>query len=617
MRGFSLVLGLVWSAAFAAASPAAQEVAAQEEAAAPDGRPARPSLAERYCCECHAGPKAKRKFDVRALFADGAGAGAGLEDRLELAVQRLRARIMPPPDADQPTADERRELATAFARLAPVVQGARVATVRRLTRSQYEHTVGDLFGIRWSARDLLPEDASAYGFDGQGDVQNVSPLLFEKYLDAAASVASTVLATPGARAVVFDAASPLAATLPAFLARAFRRPVSATEVNERVADVDGLLAAGVTVEAARHALLRGVLASPAFVFRAEVGRADTPAHLTAHELAVRLAYLLTASTPDAELTAHADEGTLLGREVLVAQARRLSVAHEGLRLATDFAAQWLGLRDVLTATADFRRYPEIWNGNLRPAFYQEAVRCFAALVVEDRSVLELLDADSTFVDATLAKHYGLPKVDGGFRRVSLDDRRRGGLLGMGAMLMASSYPLRTSPVRRGKWILDKLLDAPPPPPPADAGVLPADDKQDDKLTLRQRLELHRRERSCASCHVQMDALGFALENFDVLGRWRDEIHGAPVDALGTLPDGTAMDGPLQLKAELLRRSDEFVRSMAKNLLVHGVGRALTLADEPALAAIVAATRAGGDRFSALLEAVVTSPLFTMRDPGDS
>lgn len=573
------------------------------------------AVIERYCGECHAGAEAKRKFDVRALFAPGAAEVEVHGQRLALAVQRLRARTMPPPDAEQPTVEERRAMTTVLAGLVPVAPGARIATVRRLTRIQYEHTVRDLFGIVWQACDLLPEDASAHGFDGQGDVQSVSPLLFEKYLDAAGSIATAVLATPVAQSAVFAGQVPLATTLPSFLMRAWRRPAVAAEVDERIADFEGLRAAGVSVEDARHALLRAVLASPAFVFRAEFGRDDAPAQLSAHELAVRLSYLLTSSMPDAELTARADDGSLLARDVLVAQARRLSVAHDGQRLAHDFAAQWLGLRDVLTATADFRRYPQIWNGKLRPAFYQEAIRCFAAIVVEDRSVLELLDADSTFVDATLAKHYGLPAVAGDFRRVALADRRRGGLLGMGAMLMASSYPLRTSPVRRGKWILEKLLDAPPPPPPPDAGVLPADDKQPDQLTLRQRLERHRRERSCASCHTQMDALGFALENYDVLGRWRDDVHGAPVDTLATLLDGTHIDGPEQLKAELLRRADDFVRTMAKNLLVHGIGREMTLADEPAIVAIVVATRAGGDRFSALLEAVVTSPLFTMRDPG--
>jgi hypothetical protein len=186
---------------------------------------------------------------------------------------------------------------------------------------------------------------------------------------------------------------------------------------------------------------------------------------------------------------------------------------------------------------------------------------------------------------------------------------------MGAMLMTSSFPSRTSPVKRGKWILDKLLDAPPPPPPANVGELPKDDKPIKDLTLRQQLEQHRQRRSCASCHAQMDALGFALENYDVVGLWRDELHGVKVDSRATLPDGTELLGPIELKKALLARADDFVRAMAKNLLVHGIGREIGLADEGELAKVVASTRQRGDRFLALLEAVVQSPLFTHRDPG--
>jgi len=315
------------------------------------------------------------------------------------------------------------------------------------------------------------------------------------------------------------------------------------------------------------------------------------------------------------LRARADDGSLRDPDVLRDQARRLVHVDHGRTFAEDFAAQWLSLRDVLTANADFRRFPEIWNHSLRPSMHEEAVRLVAHVVGEDRSVLELLDSDYTFVNGVLAKHYGLDCADErGWRRVELSDRRRGGLLGTGAVLMGTSYPLRTSPVKRGQWILSRLLDAPPPPPPADAGVLPRDDKNKSGLSLRQQLERHRRQKSCASCHAEMDALGFALEPFDPLGRWRDEVHGVAVDAVAELPDGTVIDGPVALKDALLRRSDDFVRAFAKNLLVHAIGRDMLLADEPELAAIVERTRAGGHRFSALLDAVVTSPLFLLRDP---
>lgn len=573
------------------------------------------AMVERFCGACHVGDDLDGDFDLEFLFAPGVIKNDEYVEQLTLAVQRLRSRTMPPPDEPQPDDAQRRELVALLAGQAPAEAGQRVATVRRLTRRQFEYTVQDLFGVEWRAEHRLPRDASAHGFVGQGDVQNMSPLLFEKYHDAAAEVATVVLAQEDARRVLFADDKPLAASLPRVLRRAFRRPVSDTEVAERLADVAVMTKAGLSTQEVQHAVVRSILVSPSFLLRAEFGIADDPRRLSAHELAVRLAYMLTTSMPDDALAAVASDGTLLRPEVLTSHAWRLARLHGGRRLANDFANQWLGLQDVLEANADFRRYPQIWEHNLRPSFLQEAIRFFAAIVSEDRSVLELIDSDYTFVNPVLAKHYGLGSVNPGFHKVKLSDGRRGGLLGMGAMLMSSSYPLRTSPVKRGQWILDKLLDSPPPPPPPDAGTLPKDDAPKNKRTLRQQLEQHRQRRRCAGCHAQMDALGFALENYDVVGQWRDKIHGVAVDAKAALPDGTELNGPTQLKNVLRARADDFVRAMVKNLLVHGIGRDMGLVDEAEIARIVAGIRSKGDRFSALLEAVVTSPLFTMRDPG--
>ena len=587
--------------------------------------PELPAVVDRICGDCHLGDDAEQEFDLLRLFSM-----RGTDAQVALAVQRLRSRTMPPPDEPQPTETERRAMIAALEQLVTAKAGDRIATVRRLTRHQYELTVRDLFGINFVVGDRLPEDSPAHGFDGQGDVQGMSPLLFEKFDDVAAEVATAVLKDDSARAVVFASSEPLSATLPGFLARAFRRPVASIEVEERLQDVAAMQAAGLSQAQIEHAVLRAVLASPAFLMRAEFGQdvagdaaAPTPAadpalarsKLTAHELAVRLSYMLSSSMPDAALRQVADDGTLLQPEVLAAHAKRLAAMEQGMRLASDFAAQWLSLRDVLTMTADFRRYGQIWNHDLRPSFLQEGLHYFAAIVAEDRSVLELLDSNYTFVNPVLAKHYGLRAVEPGFHQVTLSDKRRGGLLGMGAMLMTSSFPLRTSPVKRGKWILDKLLDSPPPPPPANIGTLPNDDQPKQDLTLRQQLEQHRQRRSCASCHAQMDALGFALENYDVVGLWRDQLHGLRIDTRATLPDGTELLGPIELKQALLARADDFVRALAKNLLVFGVGREMGLLDEGEIQKIVATTRQQGDRFSALLTAVVQSPLFTDRDPG--
>lgn len=589
---------------------AAASIPAQGDAAAIG---AVPDVVRRHCAACHEGAEAERGFEVAAMF--GGGDTPGRRERLAAAVQRLRSRTMPPPDAETlPDEAARRELVVAFAGQLPAEPGARVATARRLSRRQYEHTVQDLTGLAWRAHGL-PEDVRAHGFDSIGDVAGITPMLFETYFAAAGSIAAAVMASPAARQRLLPAGVPVAEALRALLERAFRRLPWPEEVDERVQLFVRLRSEGRAEAEALAAVLQSVLASPAFLLRTETGRPDAPHRLTGHELATRLAYLLTSSMPDDELLAAARSGELVEPALLVAQARRLVVANGGRRLAEDFAAQWLRFRDVLTANADFRRYPQIWNGNLRPALHEEAAAFFASIVREDLSVLNLLDADFTYVDATLAKHYGLPAVTGeGFQRVALDDRRRGGVLGMGAMLMVSSYPLRTSPVQRGKWILDTLLDASTPPPPPGAGTLPADDTPVAAQSLRAQLERHRRDRACASCHAQIDPLGFALENYDVLGRWRSELHGEALDVRGTLPDGTAIDGPVALKDVLLARKDDFVRAFAGKLLTFGIGRPMLLEDEPELARVVAATAAGGYTFSALLAAVVTSPLFTLRDP---
>ncbi|HEB53443.1 MAG TPA: DUF1588 domain-containing protein [bacterium] len=602
--------------AAAAVAVAAVPVRAQEHGE----RAELAELLDRYCAQCHTGWDAEADFDLRPLLAARAPIAddpVAAEGLLARAARRLRARSMPPADEyEQPTAAERARMVALLAAVAPVVPGQRVATLRRLTRRHYRNAVRALFGIDFSGLDLLPEDASAHGFRGIGDVQIVTPLVFEKYLDAAAAVADAVFADAAARRRAFGPeGTALADALPALLRRAYRRPVGDEEIAELAADHASLLRRGIGRRAARHALLRAVLTSPSFLFRAELGMPGAPARLDAHELAVRLSFLLTAAPPDGALRARADDGSLLRRDVLVAEAMRLARRDGGLALAEDFAAQWLGLDEVLAVTPDFRRFPQIWNGALRPSLRREVLQAFAFLVSADRSVLELLDADYLFADKTVAEHYGLPVPEGdGFHRLALEDRRRGGVVTSGAMLMVTSYSLRTSPVKRGQWLLARLLDAPPPPPPPGAGKLPKDDKNAAGLTLRQQLERHRADPGCASCHREMDALGFALEHYDPLGRWRDEVHGRAIDAVGELPDGTRIDGPVALKDALLVRRDDFVRTFAKKLLVCGIGRDLHLRDEPELARIVAATRAADYRFSALLAAVVTSPLFTWRDP---
>jgi hypothetical protein len=578
--------------------------------AVPAVRAQLPAVVQTHCGECHTGADAERGYDLAQVFATADPAAAAA------ALVRLRSRTMPPPDAaEHPDDNERTALLLAFAARIPAEPGARIVPARKLSRRQFERTVQAVCGVTWDGTDRLPDDARSHGFDTLGGTAPLTPLWFEHYGTAAAAIADAMLADPAARARAFAADQPLSATLPAFLLRAFRRPATFDELAGRVALFHRLQAQGATAAAAESAVLQSILCSPAFLLRLEHGQPEAPHLLTAHELAVRLAYLLTGAPPDAELQAQAERGELLQPATLAAAARRLVAADDGRTLAEDFAGQWLRLRDVLTANADFRRYPEIWNHSLRPSFHEEAMQFVREVVRADRSVLTLLDADFTFVNDSLARHYGLPAVEGReFRRVALPDRRRGGLLGMGAVLMVTSHSLRTSPVLRGRWILDQLLDTPTPPPPPDAGTLPPDDVPVDTLSLRARLERHRHERRCAGCHAQLDPLGFALENFDVLGRWRTELHGQPIDARGELAGGAVLDGPIALKDELLRRRADFVRALAGKLMTYAIGRPMLPADEPELARIVAAVAAADHRFSSLLLAVVTSPLFVQRDP---
>ncbi len=575
-----------------------------------------PDVMARACAECHSGEEPEGKFALEPLFAVGASIDEAGAHALRTALQRVRSQTMPPPDeAKQPTAEERAAIAAAIAARIPSEPGDRIATSRKLSRVEWQNTVRDLCGVVVDASELLPEDPRVRGFDNFGDGAGETAAAFEAHLLAANRVAKAMRASEP-RHAAFDERVPFADQLAAFASRAFRRDATASELAPRLDLYLDALSRGACEAEAREAAIVSVLASPSFLLRIETGRVEDASLLTAHEVATRVAYAFSATMPDDALRNDAANGAVFDASILRAHARRLVAKDGGRALAERFFAQWLRLEDVLAANADSRRYPQIWKKALRPAFYEEAVLLCAEIAREDASLLWLIDCDHTWADATLAEHYGLPKPDAkGYARIALHDRRRGGVLGMGAMLMVSSHALRTSPVLRGKWILDQLLDAAPPPPPANVAALPKDDEPVRGKSMREQLELHRQKRACASCHAPIDPLGFALENYDVVGRWRDELHGAPVDARATLPDGTQVDGPIALKDALLQRKGEFALAIARKFFVYAVGRDSVAQDEAELARIAAACEAGGFRMWALVDALLASPLFTMRDPG--
>lgn len=396
------------------------------------------------------------------------------------------------------------------------------------------------------------------------------------------------------------------------LLHAFRRPPTARERARYLGLFERARARGEDFAGALRVALEAVLVAPQFLFRLELderGSGGRVRPLTDYELASRLSYFLWSSCPDGALLAEARAGTL--RADLDFEVTRMLADPRSRSLVTDFAAQWLELRRLDTVAPDPKRFPDFDDG-LRAAMRTETQMFVSAIVREDRSILDLLDAPFTYVNGPLARHYGIPGVEGpAFRRVALSDGHRGGLLGQASILTLTSHPTRTSPVLRGKYVLQEILGAPPPPPPPGVGTLEAQDAAVRKLPLRERLARHRRDPSCAVCHERMDNLGYALEGFDAVGAWRTTEAGAPVDAHGRLPDGRQVDGPASLR-RLLRADPGFPRCFAGKLLTFALGRGLRPEDRRAVRRIVRAARAQDLRFSAFVRAVVASDAFRLR-----
>ena len=401
--------------------------------------------------------------------------------------------------------------------------------------------------------------------------------------------------------------------------RAFRRPVTDGDVEMLLGFFEAGRARG-DFDAGVEMALRRILVSPDFLFRRETDPADVdpgePYAIGDLELASRLSFFLWSSIPDDELLDAAERGDLRDAEVLGAQVRRMLADPRTRALVDNFGGQWLYLRNMPLVTPDPQAFPE-FDTNLREAMAREMTLFLDSQIREDRSVLDLLSADYTFVNERLADHYRMPSIYGNhFRRVELRGPQavRRGLLGKGSLLTVTSYAHRTSPVLRGKWLLENILGTPPPPPPPDVPALEENDEADPApRSVRDRLEQHRANPVCASCHRIMDPLGFALENFDGVGRWRDVGEdGTPIDASGILTDGTPVDGPGTLRQALHGRGDNFVTTVAEKLLTYAIGRGVESFDGPAVRSIVDAAAGEGYRWSALVEGIVRSTPFQMR-----
>jgi len=610
----------------------------------------RPLLA-RYCYECHGPTKPEGDLNL-SRFEDDA---AMLSDRRtwQRVVEVIDSREMPPETAKLPTADERERLTTTLRRLVrqPEADGVRNpghVVLRRLNQVEYNNTMYDLFRIfkprgYFNPADgrlpdsirlvlhrnqrpvlvTLPPDDVGYGYDNIGEILSLPPFLMEKYFAAARQVVD--LAAEQGRAVFAvrggsglrdrESARDLLAS---FTSRAFRRPTTADEVQRYLAPFDLAISKGETFEGAMKVALAAVLVSPEFLFRIELGSPPTDdsgiVSLTDYELASRLSYFLWSSMPDDELTSLAAVGKLRDPDVLEAQARRMLRSPKAKELAENFALQWLQVSNIAGAMPDPDKFPAYYK--LRyggEALRQEALLLFEAVMIEDRSVLDLVDAPFAYLNESLARYYGLePQLTGQnaslyWQRYELTDRRRGGALTLGAVLTATSNSSRTSPVKRGKWILETLLGSPPPPPLANVPDLDETPAAAASASLRERLEAHRADPNCASCHRRMDPLGFGLEHFDAVGQWRERDGKLPIDARGTLVDGHSFDGPIELKGVLLhQRRDDYLRCLTEHMLTYALGRKIEYFDAAAVDEIVGQLKDDEYRLSTLVTGIVRS-----------
>jgi hypothetical protein len=608
-------------------------------------------LLQTYCTNCHNAKKNSGELDLDKLKTEEAA--LDWPELWDHVGDRLRAKEMPPMKAPQPKDEERAKLLAWVAKVGQTQVScdkvtkeqieksvAGYAMTRRLNRTEYNYTLRDLIGFDVRPGELLPsEGGGGEGFDNTGGTLFTTPTHLEKYLDAAELVTAALLpadgktpkkvdgaqweaarkrllvAVPGPKLEAREAARKVLTT---FMNRAFRRPVTDKELDRYLSLFEKAQKRGDSYEQSLKLALKGVLISPYFLFVIEPApEKEGPYRLGHYQIASRLSYFLWASMPDDELFQLAAAGKLHDATVLKAQVRRMAADPRSRGLAESFAVQWLGLRSLgVIVRPDAKLFPE-FNDELASAMRDETVLFIDAIVRENRSVLEIIDARYTFLNERLAKLYKIDGVKGTeMRRVELKDPQRGGILGHAGILTVTSHPHRTSPVLRGRWILEELLGAEVPPPPPNVPELGAKDKKDkDKPppTLRQQLESHRSKTECASCHNRMDPLGFGLENYDVLGRWRTEEDGKPLDTSGVLPTGEKFNGPAELKKLLLEgRRPEFLCNLSRKLLGFALSRELNRYDMCVVDDCVKALEKGDYRALTLVDTIVLSYPFSHR-----
>ncbi len=571
-----------------------------------------------YCSSCHGIKRQKGGINFEPALKNPGEAASG--KRWKQALANVEAHEMPPEDADkQPTEEERRAFMDGIAKLKFLSsKDPGPFVLRRLTKMEYGNTLRDLFGADPSVARELPDEVF-----GAGYLNTLSPLQSEQYLaiandvlDRTPDVQKRLFGDPPASGSDLRAAAKIVAR--SITRKAYRRPPSDAEIEVLLTVFDLARESKLAYPEALRLMLKAVLVSPQFLFitparEVESGRDTVP--LDDHQLASRLSYLIWATMPDAELSALADAGTLHEPAVLKAQTKRLLADPRARALFDGFGAQWLGVGGLKSKTFDTAKFPQM-TAEMRSAMYDEARLFFESMVRENRSVVGFIDSDYTFLNNTLAALYGMEKTVAGaeMRRVKLTDANRGGILGMPAVLATTSFPNRTSAVKRGVWVLEQVLgEHVPPAPPNVPALEKLDKKAVENLTLRQRTELHRTNSVCANCHKILDPIGFGLENFDAIGRWRDQDDtGGAIDAAGELPGGKRFSSPKELKVIIAARSADLARNLTEKLLAYALCRQLEGYDEIVVDHLMESLAKDGYHMHSLITGVVTSFPFVTR-----
>lgn len=581
-----------------------------------------------YCIECHGKNAKVKKGDVsfaNALKRPGAGE---FRKQWQATYVNVKEHSMPPVDAKkQPTDEERKK----FLELIPLIKFLNpkdpgLFVIRRLNKVEYGNTLHDFLGIDPSIARDLPDEVP-----GEGYLNTLSPLQTEQYLVIANEALNKSLGpkdgpptnrqkllfgtTPTSEKDWRNSAKKVASSLTRI---AYRRPATDQEIAVLMSVYDLARENKLDYQASLRMMLKAILISPQFLFitpAMEPSASESIVPLDDHQLASRLSYFLWSTMPDAELSALADQGKLREPAILGAQTKRMLLDPKSKALFDGFGAQWLGVKGLKDKRFDPAKFPSM-TPELRSAMYDEVQLLFDTIIHENQDIITFINGDYTFVNENLAKIYGLEKNFTGtqMRRIQITDANRGGILGMPGILAMTSFPDRTSAVKRGAWVLEQVLGEHIPPPPPNVPALEKQDKQKvANMTLRQRTELHRTNSVCANCHKVMDPIGFGLENFDAIGRWRDkDDSGAPIDAGGELPGGLKFNSPKELKAIIANRKEDLVRNLAEKLLAYALCRQIEGYDQIIIDNLLENISKDGYRMQSLITEVVTSYPFTHR-----